>query len=141
MSELNTRWTAYLDLQMRSGRRRRVDATCWGLEAGLNHLLVGQPDEGRTAAAADQGRAREIHRARLRFKYFDHTEVDDPAARLDDFDRLRRLLASVCADDRRMLLATGFGYNSTDIAALMAKKPDAVRQKITRLRARMATAC
>ena len=141
MSELDTRWTAYLDLQTRSGRRHRMDATCWGLEAGLNHLLAGQADDGGASAAAERGRARESHRARLRVRYFDWCEVDDPVAKLDDLDRLRRLLASLCGDDRRIMLATGFGHNSRATAALMAKNPDAVRQRVARLRAKMAHAC
>ena len=141
MSELDTRWTTYLDLQTRSGRRRRVDSTCWGLEAGLNHLLAGQADDGGASAAAERGRARESHRARLRFLYLDRCEVDDPTTKLDNLDRLRRLLASLCGDDRRMLLAAGFGHNSRATAVLMAKKPDAIRQRVARLRARMAHAC
>ncbi len=141
MSELDTRWAAYLDFQIRSGRRRRVDATGWGLEAGLDHILAGQAADGDASAAAERGRARECHRARLRFRYFDVHQVDDPTAKLDDLDRLRRLLASVCRDDRRMLLATGFGHNSAATAVLMTKKPDAVRQQVARLRARVTFAC
>jgi DNA-directed RNA polymerase specialized sigma24 family protein len=141
MSELDTRWTAYLHLQIRSGRRRRMDATGWGLEAGLNHILVGQVDESSAAAAAERGTARERHHARLRFQYFDPHQVDDPTAKLDDINRLRHLLASVCSDDRRMLLATGFGHDSAAVASIVSMKPDAVRQRVARLRAKMASVC
>jgi DNA-directed RNA polymerase specialized sigma24 family protein len=136
MNEIDPLWADYLCLQARSRRRSRLDATGWGLEAGLNHLLEGQATGG-AAAAVERGKARELHRARLRFRYIDADQVDDPTTRLDDRDRLRRVIASVEGDDRVVLLATGLGHDSANVALLVSGKPSAVRQRVTRLRTRL----
>ena len=141
MTELDPPWTDYLHLQVRSRRRSRLDAKGWGLEAGLDHLLAGQATGADAAVAAELGAARELHRARLRSRYIDAHQVDDPTSRLDDRDRLRRLLASVRGDDRTMLLATGLGHDSANVARLVARKATAVRQRVTRLRALLVRTC
>jgi DNA-directed RNA polymerase specialized sigma24 family protein len=74
----------------------------------------------------------------LRLRYFDSHQVDDPIEKLDHRNRLLRLLASVCSDDRRMLLAVGFGHDSSAVARIVGIKPEAVRQRVARLRAKMA---
>ena len=141
MTELDPLWTDYLHLQVRSRRRSRLDAKGWGLEAGLNYLLAGQATGVDAAAATELGAARELHRARLRSRYIDANPVDDPTSRLDDRDRLRRLLASAQGDDRTMLLATGLGHDSVKVAHLVSRKATAVRQRVTRLRALLVRTC
>jgi len=110
-----------------------LDATGWGLEAGLNHLLEGPATGGGAAAAVERGKARELHR----FRYLDADQVDDPITRLDDRDRLRRIISSVEGDDRLVLLATALGHDSANVARLVSTKPCAVRQRVTRLRCRL----
>ena len=120
-----------------------MDATGWGLEAGLNHILSDKVNQSSAAAAAERGKARERYHARLRCRYLDCQQVDDPTARLDDFTRLHRLLASVCSNgrDRQLLLATGFGHDGEAVARIVSMKPDAVRQRIARLRTKMVASC
>ncbi len=143
MNELDSFWRTYARLQMQSRRYSRVDATAWGLEAGLDHLLAsyGNDNQNRESAAdraAELGRARERYRAKLRDRYCDAHEVSGPAALLDNRARLRRVLSRAVPGDRRILLAVGFGHDSETIARLVSKTPEAVRQRIARLRSRAA---
>jgi hypothetical protein len=57
---------------------------------------------------------------------------------LDDLARLRAVLSGVNKSDRAILLAVGFGHDSTAIARHHSTKPAAIRQKLTRLRERIA---
>lgn len=142
MNELDVNWHEYARLQLQINRRRRVDATGWGVEAGLDHLLAqrgqGPQPTGAATAAIERGKSRERHRARLRGWYFDPQQVDDPTDQLHDRIRLHRLIAGVGGDDWTMLLATGLGYDSTAVAALVLRKADAIRQRIARLRSKLA---
>ena len=143
MTKLDPHWHAYARLQLRSGRRYRMDAVGWGLEAGLEHLLSVQLDDhihdrDREAAnASERGKARERHRAQLRLRFCDPLEVNDPTAMLDDLARLKTVLSGVSKRDRYILLAVGFGHDSTAIASKHSATPAAIRQKLTRLRQRI----
>ena len=142
MNELDVHWHEYLRLQLQVSQRRRVDAKGWGLEAGLDHLLaqrgLGQQPSGTAIAATERGKSRERHRAQLRRWYFDPQQVDDPTDQLHDRIRLHSLMARVGGDDRTILLATGFGCDSAAVAAFISRKPDSVRQRIARLRSKLA---
>jgi hypothetical protein len=144
MTKLDPYWHAYARLQLRSRRRYRMDAIGWGLEAGLDHLLSAPLDDqvrdrDRGAAdASERGKARERHRAQLRLRFCDPLEVNDPTAMLDDLARLRAVLSGVNKSDRAILLAVGFGHDSKAIARHHSAKPAAIRQKLTRLRERIA---
>jgi len=109
MNELDVLWHDYARLQLQASRCRRVDAKGWGLEAGLDHLLAqrgdGQQSPGNATAAAERGKSRERHRARLRDWYFDPHQVNDPTGQMDDRARLRSLMAHVGSDDRTTLRA------------------------------------
>jgi hypothetical protein len=141
MNELNPFWRTYAHLQMQSRRHSCVDARAWGVDAGLDYLLAsyGNDNGSRDRAverAAELGKARERHRAKLRIKYCDASQISDPTALLDDHARLRGLLSRMSSCDRKILLAAGFGHNSEAIARFVSKTPAAVRQRIARLRLR-----
>lgn len=144
MTKLDPYWHAYARLQLRSRRRYRIDAIGWGLEAGLDHLLSVSFDDQvcdrdrKAADASERGKARERHRAQLRLRFCDPLEVNDPTTMLDDLARLRALLSAVNKGDRAILVAVGLGHDSTAIARHRSAKPAAIRQKLTRLRERIA---
>lgn len=145
MTKLDPYWRAYARLQLRSRRRYRMDAIGWGLEAGLDHLLSVPVDDqvrdrDREAAdASERGKARERYRAQLRLRFCDPLEVNDPTSMLDDLAQLRTALARVSTKDRAILLAVGFGHDSTAIAKHQSVKPAAIRQRVARLRERFSS--
>jgi len=143
MNGLSSFWRTYARLQAQSRRHSNVDARAWGFEAGLDHLLASygndnQSGERAAQRAAELGKARERYRAKLRHRYFDPSQINDPTALLDDHTRLRGLLSCVSPGDRKIMLAAGFGHDSEAIARLVSKTPAAVRQRIARLRSRSA---
>lgn len=142
MNELDVLWRDYSRLQAQVNRCRRADAKAWGLEAGLDHLLALQVHSRQSSASAigavERGKSRERYRARLRGWYFNPDQVEDPTSRLDDRARLHSLMAHVEGDDRTILLAIGSGHDSATVANMVSKQPNTVRQRIDRLRSRLA---
>lgn len=142
MCELDPPWADYLQIQGRICQRGRMDAIGWGLEAGLDHILAQQQDQGQQSfgtanAAIERGKSRERYRAHLRDWYFDSRKVNEPTAQLHDRIYLADLLTKITAKDRAILLATGFGYDSAAVASIFSTTPSAVRQRIVRLRSRL----
>lgn len=145
MNDLDPSWCLYARLQIQSRRRSRTDATGWGIEAALDHLLDlrandNSSDHEREAIrAVERGKARERHQTRLRAYYCDPRLVNDPTQMLDDRARFREALAGVDRTARVILLATGFGHSSATISSCLSVEPAAVRKRINRLRAKLAS--
>ena len=148
MIDLDASWDAYARLQKQSFGRKRMDAHSWGIEAGLDHLLSliesdtpCNPDE-EAERAVDRGRARERHRWRLQTRLLSVPEEIDPQPMLDDRARLREALSIVGSGDRDrdLLIATGLGHDSADIANDMKIKPASLRKRVERMRIRLTEA-
>jgi hypothetical protein len=105
-----------------------------------NTISSNDPDSMANQAeqAVASGKASERHRLRLRLRYLDPREVDDPTARLEDRARLRETLGRSSEADRKILLGTGIGHDSVTLADQLSIRPAAMRKRLDRLRTKFA---
>lgn len=127
-------WGAYAHLQTQLRRRARVNDQTWGLEAGLDDLLLNP--QADPSAAVERGRARERHRRLLRTRYLHPDEAHDTKQDLEDRETLRLILTIPDPVDRVIALATACGHTSPEIGAVLGLSPAATRKRLDRLRAR-----
>jgi DNA-binding NarL/FixJ family response regulator len=138
MSELPQRWRAYADLQEKLALRRQVDYQTWGLEAGLNRLLVHSGEsamiEDADLAARSESR-KERHRRKLRRLHLAVTDsVGHPEDVLDARHRLRMAEEQVTAEEWALLRAVGEGEQYAKIATVVKVSVGVIRTRVFRLR-------
>lgn len=136
MSEIPHPWSAYARLQQTLARKRYVDDHSWGLEAGLNRLLVEEPPAGEDVDRAVRSESRkeryrrELRRIRLAVE--DSTGNAEDA--LDARQRVRLAQAQVTAEEWALLRAVGEGYEYKEIAATAKVAAGTLRARVFRLR-------
>jgi DNA-binding NarL/FixJ family response regulator len=145
MTDLDPSWRPYVRLQLQSRRRSRMDAMGWGLEAALHLLDFRANDnfsdlEAEANEAIARGKARERNRTRLRVHYHDPRQVNEPTLMLDDRARLHEVFARADQTECDILLATRYGHSSATIASRLLVEPATVRNRINRLRVKLARA-
>jgi hypothetical protein len=152
MDTLDPAWAAYLRLQNAISRHPKIDDYSYGLEAGLDRLIELQSDEAKspfdieteTSRAVATGRRAANRRRHLNAQANHQTEdelrlsIDTPAeTALDARQQLRRVF-QVGKIECLILYAAGVGHDSATIASHLKVKPAALRQRLARLRERIA---
>lgn len=135
-------WDAYARLQAELARRPRVDDYSWGLEGGLDRLLLSasdQPNEEEVDRAVRSENRRTRHRARLRRVYLVRDlGVFDPTGALTARHDLQAVEAQVEDDDWTLLREIGEGRAYGEIAADWGVSEGQLRVRVLRLRRELA---
>ncbi|MGC2830049.1 MAG: hypothetical protein WB994_10450 [Candidatus Acidiferrum sp.] len=142
MSDLPHPWSAYLRLQNKLARRRRIDDHTWGLEAGLSRILTGTIPCAEDVDRAVRSESRkERYRVQLRHAYLktdDLTVKPIPENAFDARRHLRRIRARVSAEEWALLRAVGDGFEYKELAVASNAATGALRIRVLRLRRRLA---
>jgi len=138
MLDLPFPWSAYLRLQSKLERRRRVDDHTWGLEAGLNRILSGTIPSNEDVDRAVQSESRkERYRIRLRRTYLKPEELTIRPISEDALDarrHLRRIRARIKAEEWELLRAVGEGFGYKELAFASKAATGSLRIRVLRIR-------
>ena len=87
---------------------------------------------------ATVNRANSLWRAPWRRRVELRTGMEDSRAAGDDFPEVREALAALSGDDRALVYLYYFeGYRTDEIARMLGRRPDAVRQQLSRARKKL----
>jgi hypothetical protein len=136
MDDLPELWSDYLRLQIALECSARVEASSWGLEAGLNRLLADQAVENvdRTVQSASR---KERNRATLLTTYVRASDLlVDPIgeAALDARRALRLVHQAVSSDLWELLRAVGEGHEFEELAVTFGARSGTLRTRLCRFR-------
>jgi len=154
MSTLDPKWDAYLRLQTICADRSCCDAKGFALEAALDRIVdvIENPPpnlviENEIAAEVSRTRKRESHRAYLISEWegkltseFRLSLASDFESGLQARDQYRVIVEALGTDDATIAVRAAFGDSSGEIASMMNISAVAVRQRLTRIRAKIAFA-
>ena len=83
-------------------------------------------------------RSNSLWRAPWRRRVELRTGMEDSRAAGDDFPEVREVLAALSGDDRALVYLYYFeGYRTEEIARMLGRRPDAVRQQLSRARKKL----
>ena len=142
MAEVPHDWAAYARCQQQLSNRASLDDASWGLEAGLNAILV-EKSEGRVCATGDvtrtvanASRRNRYDIALLRKYASDVVEVEAPCpvAALEARNILSKLSLLLSSENFRLLVQVGQGEDRAALAAQFGLKSEALRARISRVR-------
>ncbi|RBP09673.1 hypothetical protein DFR50_12117 [Roseiarcus fermentans] len=138
MAEIPLSWRAYAAHQSNLNSRMSVDATSWGVEAGLNHLLEGgnldtPPDDVDRVVASAARRSR--YSKSLLAKYIIvGDEVRDDSSYLEARSSLAALRRSIPSASLDLLVDLAAGFEFLDLAAKHGATTGALRTRAARAR-------
>lgn len=154
MSILDPKWDAYLRLQTACLNRSYCDAKSFALEAALDRVIdvIENPPPGlviekEIAAEVSRTRKRESYRAGLVTQWegrltsdFRLSLVSDFESRLQARDQYRVIVQALSKDDAIIAVRAAFGDSRDEIASLMNISAPAIRQRLVRIRSKIAFA-
>ena len=144
MSELPHLWSAYEALQEQLARKCQIDHHAWGLEAGLNRLLMqpdGCPTQEDAARAVRSATRKERHRRKARGMYLVAAEfAGSPENVVAARERLRIAKARVTTEEWAFLCAVAEGQGYKEIAPDSPGAAGRLRVRVLRLRRQLAAA-
>ncbi|WP_430246520.1 hypothetical protein ACQY1M_25160 (plasmid) [Neorhizobium sp. DAR64861/K0K2] len=154
MSILDPKWDAYLRLQTTCINRSRCDAKGFALEAALDRVIdvIENPSAAlvmKDEIAAEISRTRKRESARIKLvaelegrliSGFRLSLGSDFESRLQARDQYRVIVKALSNDDATIAVRAAFGDSSEEIASLMNISAPAVRQRLLRIRRKIAFA-
>lgn len=138
MAEIPLLWRTYAAQQSNLSNRTCVDPISWGIEDGLNHLLVAE-NVGDESANIDRivasGARRHRYARSLLAKYIIvRTEVHDDTNRLEARSHLAALKREMPVDKFGMLIELAAGSAPSHLAEKHEVPPTTLRTRISRSR-------
>lgn len=138
MAEIPLSWRAYAAHQSNLNSRTSVDATSWGVEAGLNHLLEGgkldtpPTDVDRVVASAAR---RSRYSKSLLAKYvIVGEEIRDDSSHLEARSSLAALRRSIPSASLGLLVDLAAGFEFSELVVKHGASAGALRTRAARAR-------
>lgn len=138
MAEIPPLWRGYAARQSELDSRTSVDATSWGIEAGMNFLLEGNrlsTDSADVDRVADSAARRNRYgRALLAKKIIVRSEVHDDAGYIEAMSSLALLKQQLPPDRLGLLTELAEGTDPSELAARHRITTGALRTRVCRAR-------